>query len=125
VPIYTIRCQACLQDGWVFRKIDDRDRDLPGCDRCGSATSRIIDAPFVRAEIPAYISPATGKVIESRAARRGDLARSGCIEWEPGLDKDVEKNRIRAKEKSLEEVDKLVDKTVQDLSWKLSNVETV
>jgi hypothetical protein len=39
--------------------------------------------PYVRGDLPAYKSPVTGKVIEGRAARREDLARSGCREVDP------------------------------------------
>ena len=30
-----------------------------------------------------YVSPASGKLISDRAARREDLKASGCVEWEP------------------------------------------
>lgn len=40
-------------------------------------------ASYVRGDLPGYISPATGKWIEGRAARRDDLARSGCVEVDP------------------------------------------
>mgnify|MGYP001615457193 CR=1 FL=1 len=39
--------------------------------------------PYVRGDLPTYISPVTGKPIEGRAARREDLARSGCREVDP------------------------------------------
>lgn len=40
----------------------------------------MVCAPMVVPDTPAYTSPITGKVIEGRAARREDLARSGCVE---------------------------------------------
>lgn len=39
--------------------------------------------PYIRGDLPAYKSPVTGKVIEGRAARREDLARTGCRELDP------------------------------------------
>ena len=39
-----------------------------------------------------YVSPVTGKVIEGRAARREDLARTGCREVDPSEYKPVYKN---------------------------------
>jgi len=48
--------------------------------------------PYVRGDLPAYKSPVTGKVIEGRAARREDLARSGCREVDPSEYKPVYRN---------------------------------
>ena len=42
-------------------------------------------------ELPSYQSPITGKWIDGRAARRNDLAASGCVEYEPGMKEDQEK----------------------------------
>lgn len=39
--------------------------------------------PFIMRDTPAYRSPVTGKEIDGRAARREDLARSGCREVDP------------------------------------------
>lgn len=46
-------------------------------------------APYVRVlpqvipDIPEYRSPIDGKLITSRSARRYDLEKNGCREWEP------------------------------------------
>lgn len=40
-------------------------------------------ASYVRGDLPEYISPVTGKPVDGRAARREDLARSGCVEVDP------------------------------------------
>ena len=39
--------------------------------------------PYVRGDLPSYISPITGKPVDGRSARREDLKRSGCIEMDP------------------------------------------
>jgi hypothetical protein len=39
--------------------------------------------PMVRSDIEPYKSPIDGKMITSRSARREDLARSGCVPYEP------------------------------------------
>jgi hypothetical protein len=49
-----------------------------------------ICAPRVISDIPEYRSPIDGKMITSRSHRRDDLARNGCIEWEPGIGKKAE-----------------------------------
>ena len=48
--------------------------------------------PYIRGDLPAYTSPITGKIIEGRAARREDLARSGCREVDPSEYKPIYKN---------------------------------
>lgn len=39
--------------------------------------------PHVRGDIRPYVSPITGREVDGRAARREDLARSGCREVDP------------------------------------------
>lgn len=39
--------------------------------------------PMVISDTPEYISPVTGKPVDGRRARRDDLARSGCVPFEP------------------------------------------
>lgn len=41
--------------------------------------------PTVISDIPEYRSPIDGKMITSRSERRDDLARNGCVEYEPSL----------------------------------------
>lgn len=48
--------------------------------------------PYIRSDLPAYVSPVTGKIVEGRAARREDLARSGCREVDPSEYKPTYKN---------------------------------
>ena len=51
-----------------------------------------IPRPYIRADLPGYKSPVTGKWIEGRAARREDLARTGCREVDPSEHKAVYRN---------------------------------
>lgn len=41
--------------------------------------------PHVMSDIPDYQSPIDGRVITSRSARRDDLKRHNCVEYEPSL----------------------------------------
>lgn len=45
--------------------------------------STIFDAPTVLSDIPGYVSPATGKWVEGRVARKEDLKKAGCREIDP------------------------------------------
>lgn len=58
--------------------------------------------PYVRGDLKPYVSPVTGKVIEGRAARREDLARSGCREVDPSEYKPVYKNYAFCQAKRLQ-----------------------
>ena len=77
---------------------------------------RQIVAPSVKPDIEPYISPATGKIVNSRNQRKNDLKASGAIEWEPGLKEQIERRRqdlIRDDEKKL---DSAVDNVVRELN---------
>lgn len=39
--------------------------------------------PYIAGDIPEYVSPVTGKLVDGRAARKEDLKRSGCRELDP------------------------------------------
>lgn len=42
-----------------------------------------VKMPMVCPDLPPYVSPVTGKVIDGRVARREDLKRTGCREIDP------------------------------------------
>lgn len=92
MPIYEFSCEC----GARF------DRFLPlakyaekqTCN-CGKTAQRRISAPFVQVDIPAYQSPIDGRIIGSRAQRREDLARSGCVEYDPGMKTEADRRRDR------------------------------
>ena len=59
-----------------------------------------------------YDSPIDGRPITSMAARREDLARSGCVEYDPEMRKDYTR-RVEADEKRLEQsVDALLEREI-------------
>ena len=41
--------------------------------------------PMIISDIPEYRSPIDGRPITSRSARRDDLKRNNCVEYEPSL----------------------------------------
>lgn len=69
---------------------------------------------IVKGEI-GYESPATGKIITSEKARKEDLARSGCIEYDPEMRADYRK-RIEESDKKLDkQFDEVIDKTLAQM----------
>jgi putative FmdB family regulatory protein len=122
MPLYQLKCPSCGNTFDVFRSIAERD-NLPTCS-CSAVVQRVISAPAVRGDIESYISPATGRVVSGRKERREDLRSSNHIEWEPGIEKDVARNRQHQIEKSYKELDQTVDSVVAALNTtgKLDNL---
>lgn len=121
MPLYPLKCKSCEARIDVFRTIAERN-DLPNC-ICGGDFERILVAPAVRGEIEPYESPITGEVIDSREKRREEMKRHGYIDYEPGMRKDVERNRVREQEKAMEPINKTVDEivTAMNVAGKLEN----
>lgn len=59
------------KDGWTYwENTETGEREIPKC-------------AMVRGDLPAYFSVASGKWVDGRKERRDDLARTGCVPWEP------------------------------------------
>lgn len=114
MPMYRARCVACSEQTDFFRKIADRD-SLPACD-CGGSYERILTPTFISADIEPYISPASGKIINSRTDRRDDLKAGGYIEWEPGIKEAVAKKRAQNQAQLDSTVEKAVDELVTHMN---------
>lgn len=112
MPFYDFRCNVCGDKMPLFRKIPQRDIEAYHCDE---AMTRVISAPAIQVDIPAYVSPASGKWINSRAQRKEDLLREGCVENEPGLKEYVASRAEAEKEKSLAVLDRAIDETASAL----------
>ena len=65
------------------RKLVDKGAYYADKARKALAKMSALPMPYVASDIKPYQSPITGKLIESRSARREDLARSGCREVDP------------------------------------------
>lgn len=85
MPVYQAECGKCGRQDDYFATVDERNELVPEC--CGQVMNRIISAAFVQDDIPAYVSPTTGRVIGSRTARRDDFKRSRSRPWE-GLEQE-------------------------------------
>lgn len=84
MPLYEWECSECERRETGFRHVEAR-HDAPDCH--GRAMRLVICPTHVAPDLPGYESPATGRWIEGRAARRDDLARSGCRPYE-GFDQE-------------------------------------
>ena len=112
MPLYSGVCPGGHKIQF-YSRIDDRDNPR-ACD-CGEPLTRIIDAPYVRPDIPAYISPVTGEWVNSRAQRKEDLLRSNSMEWEPGLKQDIARRRVELQEKAIAPLERTIEETARAL----------
>lgn len=94
MPTYSYRCPECQAITTKFLTMNSHRNTTP-CG-CGAiAVQVILSAPIgiVRAECR-YQSPVDGAVITNRQARINDMARNGCVEYDPELRKDVDRKVI-------------------------------
>lgn len=113
MPLYTYRCPKGHTDR-RFAKIVGRDGHQD-CNQCEASMLRVFEAPAVRPEITPYQSPVDGSWIDSRAARREDLKKNGCIEWDPGIRQDLPKIKEANFEKLMAPVEAAIDDTARAL----------
>lgn len=112
MPIYSVICPEGHRDQ-IWSKIDQRDN--PRHCSCGGLFTRVIDKPYVAPDNINYASPITGKAINSRQQRREEMKRHGCIDWDPGIRQDAERNREANCEKTARQLDATVDKLVTEM----------
>ena len=104
---YEYRCR----NGHEFERIlPVADYKTPQRCHCGAEGRRILSLPrlLVKPDVR-YDSPVTGAPITSERARREDLARHNCIEYDPGMKQDAQRRVVEDERK----LDKAVDATVE------------
>jgi len=113
VPLYEYLCREHGRfEGWATM---DKRHDLQKCPKCPSFSRFVVSAPRVFCDYPAYISPATGELVEGRRARQNDLAKSGCRPYEPGEMKDAQ-NAQKLQDAQLDaKIDEAVERTAVEL----------
>lgn len=106
MPIYVFRCES----GHRFdRYLPIKDyNSLQTCE-CGAKAKRQTVPTMIAPMFEDYESPIDGRPITSKRKRLEDLARSGCVPYEPSLKDEANKN-IKNEELKLE---KEIDKTVE------------
>jgi len=82
----------------------------------GLSKTKNLNKPHGRLyELPSYQSPITGKWIDGRVARREDLARSNCVEYDDSM--KTEQLKRHSQEDALldKKVDEIVEKTIYEM----------
>lgn len=109
MPTYEYLCKCGKVTDRVMRLSEYGTPQFCECGETSPMQKVILTAPtgFVQSDIH-YQSPVTGEVITSRAKRIEDLARHGCVEYDPCMKQDYQR-RIKDKEAA---IDKSIDTTV-------------
>lgn len=82
-PIYEFECLLCRVREDHYRTVGERN-DAP--EHHNQAMRRVITAPTIHVGMDInYASPIDGRPVTSKQARIEDLARSGCVEYEPTM----------------------------------------
>ena len=84
--------------------------DAPQTCECGAASRKILGVSMVVVQKDiCYDSPIDGRPITSARARREDLRKNNCVEYDPEMRKDYDKRVERDQEK----LDKAMERTVE------------
>ena len=115
MPIYQSVCLKCGSEHEYIRTVSNC-MDTPTC--CGSATDkRILSAPMGIVDIPAYVSPVSGRWVNSRAQRKEDLKRADCRPWE-GLEQE-KKEAARRQAYIEEKQDKVLTAAIEQTFYQM------
>lgn len=113
MPLYEYGCPKC----GVFERYLPMDRyNEPQICECGESARKILSLPTVMVSPDVcYDSPIDGRPITSMKSRKEDMARSGCVEYDPEIKKDYTR-RIERHEKEMEKrVDETIDKEISKM----------
>lgn len=107
MPTYSY---SCSKGHFFDRYLPLAEYDAPQTCACGEAGRKLFPRVHLmkRREVY-YDSPIDGRPITSEAARREDLARNNCQEYDPEMKKDAERRRREASEA----LDRSIDETVE------------
>lgn len=111
MPIYEYSCVECGVRLSEYRKVDRRDEPPSHCD---AVTFRVMSKPWVRGDLEPFVSPASGKLINSRVQRDEDLARTGSFMNEPGVRQEIARTNEALRERDFVPMAASVDQTVRD-----------
>lgn len=107
IPAYSYRC-ANKHETLKFLRVKDYEEAVD-CGQCDLVAVRVFTAPMVKVAVDVcYDSPIDKCPITSHAARREDMKRNGCIEYDPEMHKDV----ARRKQEADAAMDASIDETV-------------
>jgi putative FmdB family regulatory protein len=116
MPIYEYQCPQCgIFD--KFLKLE-KHASVIECPVCARLSTQVITAPPIVHVQPDchYQSPIDGRPITNHRERVEDMARSGCIEYDPEMRKDADR-RVKEAETALDrDIDTSVEREISNMS---------
>ena len=79
-------------------------------------SKRAYPTHHIWADLPSYESPIDGHIVDGRVARREDLKRSGCIEYDPGMKKDAVRIAQSREAEFASKIENTVTRYIENLS---------
>lgn len=114
MPMYDYKCSVCGRKREVMLKLSDLSSPVY-CQRDGFAMSRMLSAPYVQNDYPAYTCPVTGERIEGRRAHEENLKRTGCRILEPGESDAYRRSLAHAEDDLDAKIDETADRLITSL----------
>jgi hypothetical protein len=108
MPMYDYQCRLCTTRVSAFRVIALRDEG-PLCVPCDLPMARVLSAPWVQGDYPAYNCPITGTLIRGKQAHKENLKRHGCRVLEAGEGEALKRRKAR----ETADLDARIDATVE------------
>jgi len=107
MPLYEYECP---EHGYFDRWLPVEEYNVAQKCDCGKDAKKLLSRPMVhvRQDI-CYDSPIDGRPITSWKARKEDLERSGCVEYDPEIKKDYNKRLVEGERNLDKQVDQTVD----------------
>lgn len=118
MPCYSYRCANKHETAKFFRVKDYVE--AVDCEKCDLAAVRIWTVPVMVkvASDCRYDSPIDGQPITTHAARREDLKRNDCVEYDPEMKKDASRKQRERTEQFEAAVDETVAKEIAKMPAK-------
>ncbi len=113
MPTYSYACGCGAMFDRILRV---KDYDQPQTCECGVVARKLLTVPmvFVSPTI-AYESPIDGRQIIGMQARKEDLARSGCVEYDPEMKKDYTRRLAREDAAMDAKIDSFVEAQIDSM----------
>ena len=114
MPLHTFICEQ-KHVSELYQPLD-RLREFEECTTCGEqAQKHFLKAPMGRVEKIEYTSPIDGRPITTKAARIEDMARNGCVEYDPGMKTDYLKKQRESEQEMDRKLDAVVEQQIHDM----------
>lgn len=122
MPVYEYKCPK----GHRFERVLKIANYLePQTCECGEIGKKLISKPMIAPMFEDYQSPIDGSPITTIRKRNNDLAKSGCIEYEPGMRQDADRLVKENDRKMEKEIDHTVEKIFSEMpTRKLEKLES-